>query len=81
MKGTSFPRCNFFTLVLAIFDKLFLLLCRHHDIIAQVRHARQIAKKLYPVARMIELPGAHLVSHERRAEVYLRYNGNSLSLV
>lgn len=40
-----------------------------HDIIAQVRHARQIAKKLYPVARMIELPGAHLVSHERPAEV------------
>lgn len=40
-----------------------------HDIIAQVRHARQIAKKLYPVARMIELHGGHLVSNERPEEV------------
>lgn len=40
-----------------------------HDIIAQVRHARKIAKKLYPVARMIEFHGGHLVSNERPEEV------------
>ncbi|XP_031504591.1 uncharacterized protein LOC116267148 [Nymphaea colorata] len=39
------------------------------DIIAQISHARRIAKKLYPVARMVELHGAHLVSHERPEEV------------
>ncbi|XP_049935576.1 uncharacterized protein LOC116260768 isoform X2 [Nymphaea colorata] len=39
------------------------------DIIAQVSHARRIAEKLYPVAKMIELDGAHLVSHEKPEEV------------
>ncbi|XP_074589577.1 uncharacterized protein LOC141845418 [Curcuma longa] len=40
-----------------------------HDIIAQVNHARNLAEKLQPVARMVELHGAHLVSHERPDEV------------
>ncbi|XP_065049368.1 uncharacterized protein LOC135679485 [Musa acuminata AAA Group] len=39
------------------------------DIIAQLDHARRLAKKLQPVARMVELHGAHLVSHERPEEV------------
>ncbi|URE14258.1 hydrolase, alpha beta fold family domain containing protein [Musa troglodytarum] len=41
------------------------------DIIAQLDHARRLAKKLQPVARMVELHGAHLVSHERPEEVNL----------
>ncbi|XP_038685511.1 putative aminoacrylate hydrolase RutD [Tripterygium wilfordii] len=40
-----------------------------HDIIAQVQYARRLAEKLYPVAKMIELHGGHLVSHERTEEV------------
>ncbi|GMY07551.1 putative aminoacrylate hydrolase rutd [Fagus crenata] len=40
-----------------------------HDIIAQMCYARRLAKKLHPVARMIELHGGHLVSHERTEEV------------
>ncbi|KAF3976205.1 hypothetical protein CMV_000599 [Castanea mollissima] len=40
-----------------------------HDIIAQIYYARRLAKKLHPVARMIELHGGHLVSHERTEEV------------
>ncbi|KAG6520256.1 hypothetical protein ZIOFF_017294 [Zingiber officinale] len=40
-----------------------------HDVIAQVDHARNLAEKLRPVARMVELHGAHLVSHERPDEV------------
>lgn len=40
-----------------------------HDVIAQLRHARRLAEKLQPVARMVELPGGHLVSHERTEEV------------
>ncbi|KAH7685867.1 Carboxylesterase protein [Dioscorea alata] len=39
------------------------------DIIAQLDHARKLAEKLYPAARMVELHGAHLVSHERPDEV------------
>ncbi|KAG6517453.1 hypothetical protein ZIOFF_020845 [Zingiber officinale] len=42
---------------------------RSHDVIAQVDHARNLAEKLRPVARMVELHGAHLVSHERPDEV------------
>lgn len=42
-----------------------------HDIIAQIYHARRLAEKLQPVARMVELRGGHLVSHERTEEVYL----------
>ncbi|KAL9432815.1 hypothetical protein AB3S75_027767 [Citrus x aurantiifolia] len=40
-----------------------------HDVIAQICYARRLAEKLYPVARMIDLPGGHLVSHERTEEV------------
>ncbi|KAK4362923.1 hypothetical protein RND71_018164 [Anisodus tanguticus] len=39
------------------------------DVIAQLSHAKRLAKKLYPYARMVELPGGHLVSHERTEEV------------
>nr|GMC53322.1 putative aminoacrylate hydrolase RutD [Ipomoea batatas] len=39
------------------------------DVIAQLCHARALAKKLYPFARMVELHGGHLVSHERTEEV------------
>ncbi|XP_071711811.1 uncharacterized protein [Rutidosis leptorrhynchoides] len=41
------------------------------DVIAQVSHARRLAKKLYPLAKMVELHGGHLVSHERTKEVYV----------
>ncbi|CDP05044.1 unnamed protein product [Coffea canephora] len=40
-----------------------------HDVIAQLCHAKRIAEKLYPSARMVELHGGHLVSHERTEEV------------
>ncbi|KAL4204743.1 hypothetical protein AMTRI_Chr01g133570 [Amborella trichopoda] len=40
-----------------------------YDVIAQINHARRIAQKLYPSARMVELHGGHLVSHERPDEV------------
>ncbi|XP_031265064.1 uncharacterized protein LOC116123432 [Pistacia vera] len=40
-----------------------------YDIIAQIYYARRLAQKLYPVARMIDLHGGHLVSHERPEEV------------
>ncbi|XP_010520969.1 PREDICTED: uncharacterized protein LOC104799971 [Tarenaya hassleriana] len=40
-----------------------------HDVIAQICHARRLAQKLYPVARMVDLHGGHLVSHERTEEV------------
>ncbi|KAF8042850.1 hypothetical protein BT93_A1240 [Corymbia citriodora subsp. variegata] len=40
-----------------------------HDVVAQICHARSLAEKLKPVARMIELAGGHLVSHERTEEV------------
>ncbi|KAM0000562.1 putative carboxylesterase [Helianthus debilis subsp. tardiflorus] len=40
-----------------------------HDVIAQISHAKRLAKKLYPFAKMIQLPGGHLVSHERTKEV------------
>ncbi|KAH9780036.1 AB hydrolase-1 domain-containing protein [Citrus sinensis] len=33
-----------------------------HDVIAQICYARRLAEKLYPVARMIDLPGGHLVN-------------------
>ncbi|XVF53376.1 hypothetical protein PTKIN_Ptkin05aG0094500 [Pterospermum kingtungense] len=39
------------------------------DVIAQINHARTLAEKLQPVARMVELHGGHLVSHERKEEV------------
>ncbi|KAG6391540.1 hypothetical protein SASPL_149296 [Salvia splendens] len=40
-----------------------------HDIIAQLCHAKRLAERLYPSARMVELNGGHLVSHERTEEV------------
>ncbi|CAK7324194.1 unnamed protein product [Dovyalis caffra] len=40
-----------------------------HDIIAQIYYARRLAEKLQPVARMVDLHGGHLVSHERTKEV------------
>ncbi|KAA8533587.1 hypothetical protein F0562_030979 [Nyssa sinensis] len=40
-----------------------------YDIIAQLYYARRLAVKLHPFARMIELHGGHLVSHERTEEV------------
>ncbi|CAL9107443.1 unnamed protein product [Musa textilis] len=42
-----------------------------YDIIAQLDHARRLAEKLQPAARMVELLGGHLVSHERPDEVIL----------
>lgn len=46
----------------------FIFPCRH-DVIAQLCHAKRLAEKLYPSARMVELNGGHLVSHERTEEV------------
>ncbi|GAB4858498.1 hypothetical protein Ancab_009974 [Ancistrocladus abbreviatus] len=40
-----------------------------HDLIAQIRHARRLAQKLYPFARMVDLHGGHLVSHEKTNQV------------
>lgn len=40
-----------------------------NDVIAQLRHAKRLAERLHPYSRMIELPGGHLVSHERTEEV------------
>lgn len=42
------------------------------DIVAQVRHARNLAKKLHPVARMVELPGGHMVTHQNTKEVSIK---------
>lgn len=44
------------------------LICRH-DIIAQIYYARRLAEKLHPFAKMVDLHGGHLVSHERTEEV------------
>ncbi|XP_028790703.1 uncharacterized protein LOC114746639 [Neltuma alba] len=40
-----------------------------HDIIAQIHYARRLAERLQPMARMVDLHGGHLVSHERAEEV------------
>ncbi|AQK88109.1 uncharacterized protein LOC100382751 [Zea mays] len=40
-----------------------------YDIIAQLCHAKRLAERLLPVARMVVPHGAHLVSHERPDEV------------
>ncbi|XP_056158758.1 ethylene response sensor 1-like [Syzygium oleosum] len=42
---------------------------QRHDVVAQICHARSLAEKLKPVARMMKLDGGHLVSHERTKEV------------
>jgi len=55
------------------------VICRH-DVIAQICYARRLAQRLYPVARMVDLHGGHLVSHERTEEVLLS-NITSLSLL
>ncbi|KAJ4820958.1 alpha/beta-Hydrolases superfamily protein [Rhynchospora pubera] len=39
------------------------------DLVAQLYHARRLAERLRPAARMVELHGAHLVGHERPDEV------------
>ncbi|KAI5071588.1 hypothetical protein GOP47_0013839 [Adiantum capillus-veneris] len=39
------------------------------DVIAQVRHARTIARNLYPAARLLELPSGHLITHQHTKEV------------
>ena len=49
-------------------------LMSRYDVIAQVSHARRLAEKLYPLARMVELHGGHLVSHERTKEVYIMFS-------
>ncbi|KAG2657992.1 putative aminoacrylate hydrolase RutD isoform X1 [Panicum virgatum] len=49
----------------------FLVLIIHgrDDVIAQLYYARMLAEKLQPAAKLVELHGGHLVSHERPAEV------------
>nr|DAD36223.1 TPA_asm: hypothetical protein HUJ06_006863 [Nelumbo nucifera] len=44
-----------------------------HDIIAQIYYARKLAEKLQPMARMVDLHGGHLVSHERPEEVFILF--------
>ncbi|KAJ3671203.1 hypothetical protein LUZ60_008629 [Juncus effusus] len=39
------------------------------DVVAQLYNARRLAERLHPAAKMVELHGAHLVSHERPHEV------------
>ncbi|CAI9767727.1 unnamed protein product [Fraxinus pennsylvanica] len=46
-----------------------LVLHGRHDIIARLSHAKRLVEKFYPSARMVELHGGHLVSHERTEEV------------
>uniref|UniRef100_A0A452ZQ74 AB hydrolase-1 domain-containing protein n=1 Tax=Aegilops tauschii subsp. strangulata TaxID=200361 RepID=A0A452ZQ74_AEGTS len=58
--------------IASLFSSVLLTPCftnGRHDIIAQVCHARRLAQRLLPVARMVDLHGAHLVSHERPQEV------------
>ncbi|XP_057442885.1 uncharacterized protein LOC130734464 isoform X2 [Lotus japonicus] len=40
-----------------------------YDIIAQMYYAQRLAQRLYPAARLVDLHGGHLVSHERPEEV------------
>lgn len=40
-----------------------------YDVIAQIYYARRLAQKLHPFARMVDLHGGHLVSHEKTNEV------------
>ncbi|TKW38709.1 hypothetical protein SEVIR_1G133100v4 [Setaria viridis] len=49
----------------------FLVLIIHgrDDVVAQLYYARRLAEKLQPAAKLTELHGGHLVSHERPAEV------------
>lgn len=45
-----------------------------YDIIAQLDHARKLAKMLQPSTRMVELQAGHLVTHERTDEVFIIHN-------
>ncbi|XP_074579441.1 uncharacterized protein LOC141835935 [Curcuma longa] len=47
------------------------------DIVAQLEHARRLAEKLHPAAKMVELHGGHLVNHERPDEI----NGALMDLI
>lgn len=47
-----------------------------YDIIAQLDHARKLAKMLQPSTRMVELHAGHLVTHERTDEVFIIHNNN-----
>ena len=47
---------------------LTYIICTY-DITAQLCDAKHLAERLLPAARMVELHGAHLVSHERPDEV------------
>ncbi|KAJ6881411.1 hypothetical protein NC651_028093 [Populus alba x Populus x berolinensis] len=49
-------------------DAMQVLGMDRHDIIAQIYYVRRLAKKLQPVARLVDLHGGHLVSHERTEE-------------
>ncbi|KAK9724828.1 hypothetical protein RND81_05G101400 [Saponaria officinalis] len=39
------------------------------DVIAQISHAKRLAVKLFPLAKLVDLEGGHLVTHERTREV------------
>ena len=54
------------------FHALLYKKCRS-DIIAQMCHAKRLADRLLPAARMVDLQGAHLVSHERPDEVGMTF--------
>nr|GEW79010.1 alpha/beta hydrolase fold-1 [Tanacetum cinerariifolium] len=64
-----------------IHEEGFLISIIHgrHDVIAQISHAQRLAEKLYPLARMVELPGGHLVSHERTKEAAGQQVGHHLA--
>ena len=59
--------CCIDILYLVVDDDWFLM--TRQDVIAQIYYARKLAEKLYPVARMVDLHGGHLVSRERTEEV------------
>ncbi|GJM97008.1 hypothetical protein PR202_ga13898 [Eleusine coracana subsp. coracana] len=46
-----------------------LIIHGRDDVVAQSCHARRLAEKLQPAAKLVELRGGHLVSHERPVEV------------
>jgi hypothetical protein len=69
MEGLYLPLYSQCPTELDQFYSIFELLFCRYDIIAQLCHAKRLAEKLHPAARMVELHGAHLVSHERPDEV------------
>lgn len=50
-------------------DHLYGDILARDDVVAQLYYARRLAEKLQPAAKLVELHGGHLVSHERPAEV------------